>query len=163
MYDDIFDALVAMLEPLARVRQDPKHHPEGDALFHSLQVFDLALGAGEPPHLVAAALLHDVGKACADGPHEESGAALIATFADERTCFLVERHMDLLRDAPGTRRRLRGDARLIELERLREHDLRGRRKSAHVPTLERAVGALLEPGVAEGWLSPTCWAHDVEE
>ncbi len=161
MYDDIFEALLALLEPLARVRQDPRHHPEGDALYHSLQVFDLAESAGEPPHLVAAALLHDVGKACADGPHEEAGAALLASIAGERTRFLVERHMDLLRDPSGTRRRMRGDPRLTELERLRAHDTGGRRIAAYVPPCERAIGALLEPGVAELWLDPACCA-DVE-
>ena len=161
MYDDIFEALLALLEPLGRVRQDPRHHPEGDALFHSLQVFDLAASAGEPPHLVAAALLHDIGKACADGPHEDTGAALIASIAGERTCFLVERHMDLARDPSGTRRLMRDDPRLAELERLRAHDLGGRRTHAYVPDLERAIGALLEPGVAELWLDPACSA-DVE-
>lgn len=160
MYDDIFEALVALLEPLARVRQDPRHHPEGDALFHSLQVFELAWSAGEPPHLAAAALLHDVGKACVDGPHEVSGAAALAGLVAERTSFLVERHMDLVRDAAGTRRRMRGDPRLAELERLRAYDLGGRRTRAYVQPLERAVGALLEPGVAEEWLDPACVAGD---
>ena len=31
-----------LLEPLEGVKQSPKHHPEGDALYHSLQVFELA-------------------------------------------------------------------------------------------------------------------------
>ncbi len=163
MYDDIFDELVALLEPLARVRQDPRHHPEGDALFHSLQVFQRALDAGEPPHLVAAALLHDVGKSSPDDRHAETGAALIASIAGERTCLLVERHMDLLRDPSGTRRRMHGDPLLDELERLRAHDLAGRRPRVYVPTCERAVGALLEPGVAEEWLHPARFAHDTEE
>ena len=30
------------LEPLESVKQNPRYHPEGDALFHSLQVFQLA-------------------------------------------------------------------------------------------------------------------------
>jgi hypothetical protein len=162
MYDDLFDTLVALLEPLGRVRQDPRHHPEGDALYHSLQVFDLAWSAGAPPHLVAAALLHDVGKALAEGPHEVTGAALLAPIVDERTAWLIERHMDLARDPVGTRRHLRGDPLLADLERLRAFDLGGRRRGVHVTSCERAVGALLEPGVAEQWLHPTCVAHDVE-
>ena len=31
-----------LLEPLEGVKQSPKYHPEGDALYHSLQVFELA-------------------------------------------------------------------------------------------------------------------------
>jgi hypothetical protein len=70
--------------------------------------------------------------------------------------------MDLLRDPAGTRRSMRDDPRLAELERLRAHDVGGRRTHAYVTTLERAVGALLEPGVAELWLDPARCA-DVEE
>jgi len=161
MYDDIFELLLHTLEPLAHVSQDPKFHPEGDALFHSLQTFDLALGAREPPHLVAAALFHDIGKGSTEGRHEDVGAALLGTIADDRTCFLVGRHMDLLRDAPGTRRLMRGDTELLdELERLRDYDDRGRRPQAHVTSLERALGWLLEPGVAEHWLHPSHCLED---
>ena len=160
MYDDIFDALLGAMLPLARVRQNPKFHPEGDALFHSLQTFDLARDADEPPHLVAAALFHDIGKSIPEGRHEASGAALIGAVADDRTCFLVAHHMDLLRDASGTRRAMGGDPLLPDLERLREYDDRGRRPTAVVPTVERALGWLLEPGVAEAWLDPS---HHMEE
>lgn len=161
MYDDLFDTLLSLMEPLARVQQDRRHHPEGDALFHSLQVFDLALAAGEPPHLVAAALFHDVGKAM-DGAHEVIGAAALASIADERTCWLVGRHMDLLRDPSGARAALCDDPRLDELERLRVYDVGGRRPSACVTSCERALGTLLEPGVAEEWLDPAHWASDAE-
>ena len=34
-----------LLLPLERMRQNPKCHPEGDVLYHSLQVFDLACDA----------------------------------------------------------------------------------------------------------------------
>ena len=161
MYDDLFDQLLEAMLPLARVRQNPRYHPEGDALFHALQTFDLAASAGEPPHLVAAALFHDLGKASADGPHEAVGAGLLTGLADERTCFLVARHMDLLRDAPGARRAYAGHPWLDDLERLRDYDDRGRRPNAHVPTIERALGWLLEPGVAEAWLDPSRVTEDV--
>src|SRR5690606_19665511 len=38
----VFDTL---LLPLENVNQNPKFHPEGDALYHSLQVYQLALDA----------------------------------------------------------------------------------------------------------------------
>lgn len=155
MYDEIFDTLLRLMEPLACVRQDPRRHPEGDALFHSLQVHDLALDAGEPPHMVAAALFHDIGKATAFGAHERTGAALLGAIVAEPTRWLISHHMDLMRGAANARRALRGDPRLDELERLREYDVGGRRLSVCVTTPERALGGLLEPGAAETWLLPT--------
>lgn len=155
MYDDLFEQLLSRMEPLARVRQDPRYHPEGDALFHSLQAFDLAVKADDAPHVIAAALFHDVGKSSADGPHEQVGAWWLGGIANERTCFLVAQHMVLLRDATGTRRTMHGDPRLEELERLRDYDDRGRRPEAIVTSCERALGILLEPGVAELWLHPS--------
>ena len=39
---DRFQVYQALLLPLENVKQNLKYHPEGDALYHSLQVFDLA-------------------------------------------------------------------------------------------------------------------------
>jgi hypothetical protein len=55
--------LLHLLLGLDGVRQDPRYHPEGDALFHSLQAFELARRETSDRALWAAALLHDVGKA----------------------------------------------------------------------------------------------------
>src|SRR5262249_21290990 len=49
-------------EPLEEVKQNPKQPPEGDALFHSLQVFHLARDIRPyDEEFLLAALLHDVG------------------------------------------------------------------------------------------------------
>ena len=42
MHPDRFAVFLSLLIPLENVRQNLKYHPEGDALFHSLQVFGLA-------------------------------------------------------------------------------------------------------------------------
>ena len=39
---DPFREYLALLLPLEQVKQSPVYHPEGDALYHSLQVFTLA-------------------------------------------------------------------------------------------------------------------------
>ncbi len=39
---DRFQLFAALLLPLENVKQNPKYHPEGDVLYHSLQVYDLA-------------------------------------------------------------------------------------------------------------------------
>lgn len=42
---DRFAIFKLRLLPLESVKQNPKYHPEGDALYHSLQVFHLARDA----------------------------------------------------------------------------------------------------------------------
>ena len=39
---DRFQIYEMLLLPLENVKESPQYHPEGDALYHSLQVFDLA-------------------------------------------------------------------------------------------------------------------------
>ena len=63
-----------LLAPLADVKQNPAYHPEGDALYHSLQAFELARAEFPYDHeLIAAALLHDVGKAIDPQDHVAAG------------------------------------------------------------------------------------------
>lgn len=140
---DVYEEIVALLGALDGVRQDPKYHPEGDALFHSLQVFELALADGADPELLAAALLHDVGKACAGRDHDRVGADLLDSFS-ERTVWLVAHHLDLLRDPRATRARLHGTPELADLERLRRWDLGGRLKHARVREPEEAAAIVAE-------------------
>ena len=161
MYDDIFARLLPLLQRLEGVAQDPRFHPEGDALYHSLQVFSFATRESDEPRLLAAALftadrvcaVHDLGKAAAGDDHAAAGAALLEGIAQPSVCWLVTHHLDLLKRGRETRQRLHDDPRLRELEQLRAWDLKGRERHVHVPDVERALGAILEPGRAEGWLA----------
>ena len=101
--DSVRQDLVDLLEALDGVEQNPLWHPEGDALFHSLQVFAHAQRACTDPEMWAVALLHDVGKGL-DRPHELEGEELLRGLFPERVLWLVRHHLDLLRDPGRTRR-----------------------------------------------------------
>ena len=141
--DDLWTEIVDWLTALDEVPQDPKYHPEGDALYHSLQVFELALADDADPELLAAALLHDVGKAHAGRDHDTVGAALLEGLP-ERTVWLVAHHLDLLRDPRATRARWHGTPQLADLERLRRWDLGGRSPHARVREPEEAAAIVVE-------------------
>src|SRR4051812_37454885 len=115
MHQDLLELLLA----LDGVRQDPRFHPEGDALYHSLQAFELARRETTDRCLAAAALLHDVGKAVSSPAHDEVGAALLSGLVAPRVVWLVRPPLDLLRIPGPTKRRLRGTAALADLQRLR--------------------------------------------
>ena len=139
MRTDLLDLLLA----LDTVPQDPAFHPEGDALYHSLQVFDLARKATDDRQLWAAALLHDVGKALGSAGHAEAGADLLDGLIAPRVVWLVRHHLDLLLRKAATKRRLRGTPSLRDLTRLRDWDVQGRSPRASVLSPDEAVDLLL--------------------
>jgi len=140
MNDD--DNLLSLLLDLNGIRQSPRYHPEGDALFHSLQVFELAQRATTDRVLWATALFHDVGKAVEGPLHDEVGADLLEGLLCPRAVWLVRHHLDLLKDARGTRRRYGGTDALRDLEKLRRWDLGGRDPRARVISAEDAFDQL---------------------
>ncbi len=139
-----------LLEPLSAVRQSPKYHPEGDALYHSLQVFELA--RAECPwdeELVTAALLHDVGKAIDPADHVGAAVESLEGLVTERTLWLVGHHMDAhaVRDRTiGARaqRRLRAHPDFDDLMRLNDWDRAGRQRGAIVCSVDEAIAWLCE-------------------
>jgi hypothetical protein len=91
---DRFQIYYTLLLPLENVKQNPIHHPEGDVLYHSLQVYDLALD--QLPYdeeFLLAALLHDVGKGIEPYDHIGSGLEALQGFITERTAWLIANHM----------------------------------------------------------------------
>jgi hypothetical protein len=147
---DRFQIYEALLLPLERVKQNPKWHPEGDALFHSLQVFDLA--RDELPYdeeFLVAALLHDVGKGIDPADHVAAGLEALDGHITERTAWLIENHMLGHAHYDGTlgarvRQRLSRNESFEELLLLAKCDREGRQKGVATPELEEAIDFLRE-------------------
>ncbi len=147
---DRFQIYQMLLLPLEGVKQSPKWHPEGDALYHSLQVFDLA--QAELPYdeeFQLAALLHDVGKAIDPEDHVAAGLEALEGYVTPRTAWLIEHHMDAQALRDGTlgarsRRRLEADENFEELMLLCDCDRGGRQRGVEVPDLEDALASLRE-------------------
>ena len=140
----MYEHLSSLLLALDGLDQDPHYHPEGDALYHSLQVFQLALEATTDIALQAAALLHDIGKAVDESNHAEIAADELEGLLAPKTVWLIRHHMDLLRSPKQTRRILRRHQWIADLERLRKWDVRGRDPYASVMSLEEALWHLLK-------------------
>src|SRR3990172_49491 len=92
---DRFHIYRALLVPLSRVRQDSQRHPEGDVLYHSLQVFELGRDAlPYDEEFLLAALLHDVGKGLDPRDHLEAGLRALGEHVSERTAWLIRHHSE---------------------------------------------------------------------
>ena len=91
-----------LLEPLEGVKQSPKYHPEGDALYHSLQVFELARDERSyDEEFLLAALLHDVGKAIDPSDHVAAALQSLEGAITARTEWLIAHHMEAQCAADG--------------------------------------------------------------
>lgn len=153
---DRFQLYSALLLPLENVKQSPKYHPEGDVLYHSLQVFDLA--CDQLPYdeeFLLAALLHDVGKGIDPYDHVVSGLDALEGFITPRTAWLIEHHMDTHKILDGTigaraHRRLRENESYDELILLGKCDRGGRVPGAEAPELEEAIEYIRELGYSFG-------------
>jgi len=142
---DRFQLFESLMLPLENVEQSKKHHPEGDALYHSLQVFDLA--CEELPYdeeFLLAALLHDVGKGIDRSDHVAAGLEALGDYITPRTAWLIEHHMlahRILDNTIGARahRRLRAEESYHELVLLCECDQAGRQRGVATSDLEDAI------------------------
>ena len=142
---DRFQVFESLLLPLENVKQDLRYHPEGDALYHSLQVYDLA--CDQLPYdeeFLLAALLHDVGKGLNQFDHVNSGLEALDGFISERTHWLIANHMlaHKIHDGSlGARklRRLRENESFDELLLLGECDRGGRQIGVATTELDDAL------------------------
>lgn len=142
---DRFELFRMLLEPLEKVKQSATFHPEGDALYHSLQVFELARDrVGYDEEFLLAALLHDVGKAIDNEEHVVEALVALEGTITERTEFLIEHHMLAHEYRDGTlghraKERLRASEHFEDLMLLEELDRAGRRRGVQVCTIAEAL------------------------
>lgn len=142
---DRFQLYESLLLPLENIKQHPKYHPEGDALYHSLQVYNLACDARPyDEEFLLAALLHDVGKAIDQYDHVNAGLEALNGFITERTGWLIAHHMDghAVRDrtiGARAKRRLQSSPDFEELELLSRFDVEGRQQGVEVPDVDEAL------------------------
>ena len=145
---DRFAVYAMRLAPLESAKQSPKTHPEGDALYHSLQVFELARRARPyDEEFLLAALLHDVGKGVESADHTDAAVESLRGAVTPRTLWLIEHHMDLvgyrekgLGGLPArVRKAVEGSEYLDDLKLLRDADDAGRVPGAAVGTVDEAL------------------------
>ncbi len=142
---DPYQMFRMLLLPLETVKQNPRYHPEGDVLYHLLQVFDLA--REERPwdeEFILAALLHDVGKGIDPYDHVGAGMQALDGLITPRTAFLIENHMLALEYQAGTlgfkaRKKLEASEDFDDLMLMRELDTRGRVPGVPAPTVDEAL------------------------
>lgn len=147
---DRFQVYYSLLLPLENVKQSPTYHPEGDALYHSLQVYDLA--CDQLPYdeeFLLAAILHDVGKGIDPHAHVESGLEALDGFVTERTSWLIEHHMLAHKIHDRTigaraRKRLEQNESYHDLVLLGECDRRGRQVGVQTTGIEEALDYIRE-------------------
>jgi len=145
-----------LLLPLEEVKGSPKFHPEGDVLYHSLQVFELARDQRPcDEEFLLAALLHDVGKGIDRTDHVAAGLSALDGLITERTQFFIENHMLAHEIKAGTlppreKRRLQESPDYEDLLLLRELDSAGRVPGAVVGTVDEALDYLKELARSNG-------------
>jgi hypothetical protein len=139
-----------LLLPLENVKGSAAYHPEGDVLYHSLQVFEQARERRPyDEEFLLAALLHDVGKGLDRSRHVEAGLEALEGLITERTRFLIAHHMDAHEYRAGRlghrmRRELESSPDFEDLLLLRECDDAGRVPGATVGTVDEALEYLRE-------------------
>ena len=141
-----------LLWPLESIMLSSLRHPEGDALYHSLQVFQCALEfRAYDEEFLLAALLHDVGKGIDPEDHVVAGLTAIESHISQRTASLIELHHEAHRYREGTlgmraRRRLEANPDFEDLLLLAECDQRGRECGVMVPDVEQALEQIRDIG-----------------
>jgi predicted HD phosphohydrolase len=94
--------------------------------------------------LLAAALLHDIGKAHAGRDHDAVGATELAPHLPAPVVWLVRQHVDLRHHSRRTRTTWFDSKQLARLELLRRYEVAGHDPDAEVGSPEEAVSIVLK-------------------
>lgn len=148
------------LEACDGIEQGDIHHPEGDVLIHSLQVFGWACRESNDFELILAALLHDVGKAIDVKGHDNYGYEMMREHVPEKTAWLIKNHMRFWYFVLGDMKRLKkaqdlaGHPWLRELAVLARWDKMGRDPGKMVVyDREAIIRRLKEKRSKDKWLT----------
>lgn len=151
-HPDFFPALEMLLNRLESIRLDPIQHPEGDLLYHSLQVYELGLAARPyDEEFLLACLVHDIGVGLDRRHPLEAAWNAIGELITPRTWFLIENRaaaVDYL-STGRIRGALKRSADFEELVLLAQCDLKGRLCGTQVGTVEEALEYLA--GLSSAW------------
>jgi hypothetical protein len=142
---DRFDYYRRLVAALEQVKLNSEFHPEGDALTHTLQVFELA--RHELPYdeeFLLASLLHDVGKAIDRRDHIAAGLTALQGQITERTAWIIEHHTEANQLAEGrlgirARHRLEAHEDFDTLTLFSKCDRGGRERSMQTMDLDEAI------------------------
>ncbi len=146
--NDRFARYHLLLVPLEGIKLNTQEHPEGDALYHSLQVFDLARDTVPyDEELQLAALLHEVGRAIDSRDPVKATLESLNGHITDRTAWLIEHHLEAASLRDGTlgarsRKRLEASPDFDDLMLLDRCDRQGRVRGAAVPEIEEAIAHL---------------------
>ena len=151
-HPDTFSALRMMLERLDNVTRDPSEHPEGDVLYHSLQVYEL--GLAERPYdeeFLLACLLHDVGLGIDRRNPVRAAVETLKGMVTDRTLFLIENRPAALEFLQNGKipRSLRRSEHFEELVQLARCDRDGRVRGEKVGTIDEALDYI--DGLGAAW------------
>ena len=149
---DRFEVMADLVAALENIRLESSEHPEGDSLYHSLQLFDLAVK--EQPYdeeFLSAALLHDVGRIGRGANPIREAAKLLHQLVTHRTVNLITGLELALSDPPATRTVLRdivGDDDVEDVTLLAQLDRKARQRGVATSSIDEAINYLrdLESG-----------------
>lgn len=151
-HPDFFPTLHMLLSSLESIRLDPGQHPEGDLLYHTLQVYEL--GLAERPYdeeFLLACLLHDVGVALDRRRPLEAAWQAIGELVTPRTWFFIENRAEAVEYLSTGRIRgtLKRSEDFEELVLLARCDIKGRVRGAKVGDVEEILDYIA--GLSSAW------------
>lgn len=151
-HPDFFPTIAMLLNNLESIRLDPATHPEGDLLYHTLQVYEL--GLAERPYdeeFLLACLLHDVGLALDRRRPLEATWQAIGELVTPRTWFFIENRSEAVEYLATGRIRgtLKRSEDFEELVLLAQCDLKGRVRGAEVGQVDEILNYI--EGLSSAW------------